>query len=106
MLIWMLTLDAAARPESMPWRVAQVSDSGCTYDAPQMAELLFSDASPAFVLAAHRLLRDDRTLFRQVGRLPPRYQPRAAAEVEALRAEHAMLAEVLHRTLAQPLASR
>ena len=73
---------------------AQVSDAECTYDAPQMADLLFSDASPAHVLAAHRLLRDDRVLFRQVGRLPPRYQPRPAAEVEALRAEHAALAEV------------
>ena len=79
--------------------MAQVSDAECTYDAPQMAELLFSDASPAYVLAAHRLLRDDRTLFRQVGRLPPRYQPRPAAEVEALRAEHVVLAEVLRHVL-------
>ena len=45
---------------------AQVSEAECIYDAPQMAELLFSDASPALVLAAHRLLRDDRALFRQV----------------------------------------
>jgi len=78
----------------------QVSDAECTYDAPQMAELLFSDASPAYVLSAHRLLRDDRTLFRQVGRLPPRYEPRAAAEVEALRVEHATLAEVMRHMLA------
>jgi len=71
-----------------------------------MAELLFSDGSPAYVLAAHRLLRDDRTLFRQVGRLPPRFEPRAAAEVEALRAEHATLAEVRSNMLALLIAMR
>ena len=112
-----------------------MSEAECTYDAPQMAELLFSDASPALVLAAHRLLRDDRALFRQVrhyprpdrvlpldlmpvhgllikacplvcqvGRLPPRYQPRTAAEVEALRAQQVALAEArLPLPSAQPV---
>ena len=32
----------------------------------QMSELLFGDADPAHCYAAHRLLSEDRTLFKQV----------------------------------------
>ena len=37
----------------------------------EMADLLFNDTSPDLCYASHRLLNEDRTFFKQVGRLPP-----------------------------------
>nr|WP_263858271.1 ribonuclease R family protein [Waterburya agarophytonicola] len=44
----------------------------------QMAELLFSDASPALCYAAHCLLSQDKTYFKRKG---DRYEPRSANQV-------------------------
>ena len=44
----------------------QVSEGQEHYSVAQMSELLFGDADPAHCYAAHRLLSEDRTLFKQV----------------------------------------
>lgn len=64
------------------------------YGVEEMAEMLFAEAEPVHVYATHRLLREDRRLFKQAGRLPPLYQPRPQAEVDALRAQEEELARV------------
>ena len=55
-----------------------------TYDVPSMAELLFGEATTAHNYAAHRLLSEDRTFFKQTNRSPARFQPRPEAEVRSL----------------------
>lgn len=57
-------------------------EDGETVDPPAMAQLLFSDQSPAFCYAAHCLLSDDRLYFKQKG---DRYEPRPAAQVLELK---------------------
>ena len=52
----------------------------------QMAELLFGETSPVSCYAAHRLLNEDRTYFKQVGRSPPMFQARSEREVAAAQA--------------------
>jgi hypothetical protein len=64
-----------------------VSDSRETYDVIGMAELLFGKATLASAYAAHRLLNEDRTFFKQVNRLPPGFQPRSEAEVKSILAK-------------------
>ena len=67
------------------------------YGVEEMADMLFAGAGPVQLYAAHRLLREDRRLFKQAGRLPPLYQPRPQAEVEALRAQEEELTRVQPR---------
>ena len=52
----------------------------------QMAELLFGETSPVSCYAAHRLLNEYRTYFKQVGRSPPMFQARSEHEVAAAQA--------------------
>ena len=79
---------------SLPaWQV--VSDSSDTYDVASMAELLFGEApSVALVYAAHRLLSEDRTFFKQTNTRPPRFQPRPARQVASIQAKAAAEAKV------------
>ena len=71
-----------------------MSEDGATYSAEEMAELLFSEVSPVHLYAAHRMLRDNRQLFKQAGRLPPQYQRRPAGEVASMRTQEEALAKV------------
>jgi hypothetical protein len=77
-------------------RAQVVSDSEDLYDVEAMAELLFGvEAGVAHTYAAHRLLSEDRTFFKQAGRLPaPRFQPRPPREVASLQAKAAADARV------------
>ena len=54
-----------------------------------MAELLFGEASATHRYAAHKLLSEDRTYFKQTNRSPARFQPRLEKEVRSfiIRAE-------------------
>ncbi|NER78608.1 MAG: VacB/RNase II family 3'-5' exoribonuclease [Leptolyngbya sp. SIO1D8] len=54
---------------------------GESVDPAALALLLFSDRSPSFCYAAHRLLSEDKIFFKQKG---DRYEPRSAAQVEEL----------------------
>ena len=74
----------------------QVSDTGAVYSAQQMAELLFGGVpNAARCAAAHAMLSADRTFFKQTARLPPAFQPRSAAAVDAICAEEAAALQVL-----------
>ena len=48
----------------------------------EMAELLFSDSSPALCYAAHSLLSQDKVFFKRKG---DRYEPRSANQVEEIK---------------------
>lgn len=54
---------------------------------PQMAQLLYARSDPVACYASHRLLNEDRVYFRQVGRAPPTFQPRAQRDVDSLLAK-------------------
>ncbi len=55
-----------------------------------MAELLFGEQPTAGkCAAAHLLLATNRQYFKQSGRLPPKYQPRRAEDVQAVKNEEA-----------------
>jgi len=58
------------------------TESGEAADPVALAQLLFSDQSPTFCYAAHRLLVDDKIFFKQKG---DHYEPRSAAQVDELR---------------------
>ena len=49
-----------------------------------MAELLFGEATRVHNYAAHKLLSQDRTFFKQTNRNPARFQPRPQEEVQRL----------------------
>ena len=49
-----------------------------------MAELLFGEATTVHNYAAHKLLSEDRTYFKQTNRNPARFQPRPQEEVQRL----------------------
>ena len=55
----------------------------------EMADLLFNDTSPSLCYASHRLLNEDRTYFKQVGRLPPKFAARSDTEVQAIKGRQA-----------------
>ncbi|MBD1915525.1 MULTISPECIES: ribonuclease R family protein [Cyanophyceae] len=57
------------------------AEAGEFADPAALAELLFSDQSPTFCYAAHRLLVEDKIFFKQKG---DRYEPRPAAQVDEL----------------------
>ena len=71
-----------------------VTGSDETLDVKSMAELLFGEASTAHEYAAHRLLSEDRTYFKQTNRSPARFQPRPEAEVRSLIMKAEALAKV------------
>ena len=64
--------------------VQVVTGSNETLDVASMAELLFGEATTAHKYAAHRLLSEDRTYFKQTNRSPARFQPRPETEVRSL----------------------
>lgn len=49
-----------------------------------MAQLLFGNDSAACCYASHRLLNEDRTYFKQAGRMPPVFAARQDKEVVAI----------------------
>ena len=56
---------------------------------PEMADLLFNDTSASHCYASHKLLNEDRTFFKQVGRLPPKFAARQDADVQAIKGRQA-----------------
>ncbi|MBE7380443.1 MAG: VacB/RNase II family 3'-5' exoribonuclease [Leptolyngbya sp. SIO1E4] len=68
-------------PSSLQVAWELLSEAGESVDPASLALLLFSDQSPSFCYAAHRLLSEDKTFFKQKG---DRYEPRSAAQVEEL----------------------
>jgi exoribonuclease-2 len=59
-----------------------LTEAGESADPAALAQLLFSDQSPTFAYAAHRLLVEDKIFFKQKG---DRYEPRPVAQVDELR---------------------
>lgn len=84
--------------DSCVW-VQVVTGSDETLDVSSMAELLFGEASTAHKYAAHRLLSEDRTYFKQTNRSPARFQPRPETEVRSLMMKAEALAKVVHTAL-------
>lgn len=72
-----------------------VTGTDDTYDVPGMADLLFGKFTVPNAYAAHRLLSEDRTFFKQVNRGPPRFQPRPETEVRSIQAKAAADAKVI-----------
>ena len=83
------TLSAATTLKSCHIPLQVVSEDQDFYNVVQMAEFLYGEVSPATCYSAHRLLNEDRTYFKQVGRVPPVFQARPAAEVAKLQAQAA-----------------
>ncbi|CAL8468647.1 g8187 [Coccomyxa elongata] len=84
------TAQAACGDEKLmelAWEV--VTGSEDSYDVSGMAELLFGKVTVANSYAAHRLLNEDRTYFKQVNRGPPHFQPRSETEVRSIQAKAA-----------------
>jgi hypothetical protein len=71
-----------------------VAGSVESFDVPGMADLLFGEVTVSNSYAAHRLLNEDRTFFKQVNRGPPRFQPRSQTEVRSIQAKAAADAKV------------
>ncbi|KAK9915314.1 hypothetical protein WJX75_007493 [Coccomyxa subellipsoidea] len=71
----------------LAWEV--VAGSVESFDVPGMADLLFGEVTVSNSYAAHRLLNEDRTFFKQVNRGPPRFQPRSQTEVRSIQAKAA-----------------
>lgn len=61
------------------WELLQELEESA--DPASLAQLLFSDQSPAFCYAAHRLLSEDKIFFKQKG---DRYEPRSPGQVQEL----------------------
>ncbi|MGB3512197.1 MAG: ribonuclease R family protein [Microcoleaceae cyanobacterium] len=57
-------------------------EEGETVNPPEMAQLLFSEQTPAQCYAAHILLSDDKLYFKQKG---DRYEPRPVAQVAEIK---------------------
>mmetsp|Transcript_19401 Transcript_19401/g.58625 ORF Transcript_19401/g.58625 Transcript_19401/m.58625 type:complete len:909 (+) Transcript_19401:129-2855(+) len=74
----------------------EISDMDAAYTAPEMAELLFgSEPTAARCAAALMLLSTHSLYFKQSGRLPPKYQPRTAETVAAMRAQEERERQIL-----------
>ena len=69
-------------PDSLETAWEILVEDGETTTPQQMAELLFSDQSPALCYAAHCLLSQDKTYFKQKS---DRYEPRPANQVEEIK---------------------
>lgn len=61
------------------WELLQEDNE--SVNSASLAALLFSDESPAYCYAAHRLLSEDKIFFKQKG---DRYEPRSAGQVKEL----------------------
>lgn len=87
--------ELAAQEDLLPvaWEVAGDDGAFPVFTVPQMADFLFNRADPAACMAALRLLRDDRLYFKQAGRSPPMFSPRAQADVHSLQASLRQQAE-------------
>lgn len=68
-------------PSSLQVAWELLSEAEESADPASLALLLFSDQSPAFCYAAHRLLSEDKVFFKQKG---DRYEPRSAGQVQEL----------------------
>jgi exoribonuclease II len=73
--------DGYSDPENLQvaWELLTELEESATPES--LAQLLFSDTSPALCYAAHRLLSEDKLYFKQKG---DHYEPRPAAQVEEL----------------------
>ena len=69
-------------PSSLEIAWEFLTEAGESADPAALAQLLFSDQSPTFCYAAHRLLVEDKIFFKQKG---DRYEPRPSAQVDELR---------------------
>lgn len=69
-------------PSSLEVAWELLVEDGATVTPAELAEILFSDCSAAFVYAAHCLLSEDRFFFKRKGEA---YEPRPAAQVAELR---------------------
>ncbi|TVQ06239.1 MAG: RNB domain-containing ribonuclease [Leptolyngbya sp. DLM2.Bin27] len=69
-------------PSSLEIAWEFLAEAGESADPATLAQLLFSDQSPTFCYAAHRLLVEDKIFFKQKG---DRYEPRPTAQVDELR---------------------
>ena len=66
---------------ALAWEISQPE---ALYTVEEMAELLFTSATPAACSAAHRLLLNDRLYFKQAGRQPPMYSARKEQDVRSM----------------------
>ena len=71
-------------------------DQGEEMGIAAMSDLLFGDESPAHCYAAHRLLSNNRTYFKQLHRRPPVFVPRQDSEVQQLLRQQLAEAQVGH----------
>lgn len=69
-------------PSSLEVAWEFLAEEGQSVEPPEMAQLLFSDNTPAQCYAAYLLLSEDKLYFKQKG---DRYEPRAAAMVAELK---------------------
>ncbi|MEO0986734.1 MAG: ribonuclease R family protein [Cyanobacteria bacterium J06639_14] len=70
-----------ADPSSLQVAWELLYEAGESVEPKSLALLLFSEQSPSFCYAAHRLLSEDKIFFKQKG---DRYEPRSAAQVKEL----------------------
>jgi exoribonuclease II len=77
-------------PSSLEVAWELLSSEGETIDPAGMANLLFSDQSPALCYAAHCLLSEDKLYFKQKG---DRYEPRSSSQVTELQHQLIMTAQ-------------
>jgi exoribonuclease II len=77
-------------PSSLEVAWELLSSDGETIDPPGMANLLFSDQSPALCYAAHCLLSEDKLYFKQKG---DRYEPRPSSQVTELQHQLTLAAQ-------------
>eukprot|EP00891_Asterochloris_glomerata_P003086 jgi/Astpho2/3086/Aster-x0560 len=71
---------------ALAWEMS-ADEPDALLSVPQMAQLLYARSDPVACYASHRLLNEDRVYFRQVGRAPPTFQPRAQRDVDSLLAK-------------------
>jgi exoribonuclease II len=69
-------------PESLEVAWEMLVEDGETVDPPTLADLLYSDRSPALCYAAHVLLSDDKIYFKN--KKEDKYEPRSRAQVTEL----------------------
>lgn len=77
-------------PSSLEVAWELLVEDGHSVNPAEMAQLLFSDRSPALCYAAHCLLSDDKLYFKQKG---DRYDPRPATQVAELQHQQAVEAK-------------
>eukprot|EP01025_Chloroclados_australasicus_P042923 TRINITY_DN45660_c0_g1_i1.p1 TRINITY_DN45660_c0_g1~~TRINITY_DN45660_c0_g1_i1.p1 ORF type:complete len:829 (+),score=102.80 TRINITY_DN45660_c0_g1_i1:167-2653(+) len=55
------------------------------FNLPQMTQKLFDSVTAESLYVSHRLLSEDGLYFKQVGRMPPMYEPRTADDVDMIK---------------------